>query len=517
MIGFLRKASKRQKVIWAAGAGLVLITGILILSKGNGHSGEIVTVKRGTISQVVSVTGKTQAVSNVDLSFDKSGRVVNLPVKVGDRVVQGQILASLDSNELKAQLSDTLANVEVQKAELDELLVGSRPEDIKIRESELEKDEQDLDNLYSGALNVASDAFNKADDALRKQLDPLFNNDEQNNPSLTFDVNSSQLKTDIEAKRLGLGLELKDFGKKISSVSSESAQVDALLTAGISYFNKLQNFLNDVFQAVAYAPTLPASTAEIYKANINTARGNVNTGLTSLSDRVQDISAQKIVVQKSRFSLELERAGATKEQLAAQMAQVKQAEAKAEVIQAQIRQNSIFAPFPGLVAKQDLEIGEVAAANQNFISLISDDNLEVEANVPEVSIGKVAVGNSAKVKLDAFSEEIFDAKVIYVEPAETLIEGVVNYKIKVLFDKPDQRIRSGLTADIDIVTFTKDNVLTIPAYALILQPDGALAVELKERGRTRIVSVEVGARSSNGEVEILSGLEEGDELLASLE
>ncbi|MEK7138094.1 MAG: efflux RND transporter periplasmic adaptor subunit [Patescibacteria group bacterium] len=519
MIGFIRKATKRQKLIFGGIAGLILIIGILALSKGNGVSGEIFVVKKGTLTQVVSVTGKTQAVSNVELSFEKAGRVASIPVKVGDRVRAGQVLASLESGELRASLADALANVDVQKAKLDELLIGSRPEDISIKESELAKDKQDLVNYYGSVLNVSNDAFNKADDALRQQLDALFTNDENLNPSLSFEISSSQFKTNIESRRLGLGIELNEWSKKIGRLGpiSNETELDEILVFGNSYLSKLQSFLNDIFQGLNSSVALSASTLETYKGNVDTARANISTALSTLTGKIQNISAQKIVVQKAQYQLDLEKAGSTKEQIAAQSAQVKQAKAKTQVIQAQINQNIIFAPFAGLVAKQDLEIGEVAAANVTFISLISDDKLEVEANVPEVSIGKVAVGNLAKIKLDAFSDEIFEGRVGYVEPAETLVEGVVNYKIKVIFDKADKRIRTGLTADIDITTLTKENVLMIPSFAIQENEDGSFTVNQKEDREAVLVEIEVGVRGSDGSVEIISGLREDDEIVVDLE
>lgn len=506
-------------MIFAAVAVAFLFIGIFALKNGNGNGKEVYRVQRGTVSQIVSVTGKTQAVNNVDLSFEKSGRVANISVNVGDQVKRGQILASLDTEELRAQLSDAEANVEVQKAKLQEILIGTRPEDIQIKTAELSKAEQDLESYYGGAINILNAAYNKADDAIRKQLDPLFLNDEDLNVSLLFSVNNSQLETDIEDQRLEIGLMLKNWVNELNSISLSLSreQADKMLSDTENHLAVIQIFLNRASQAVANSLSLSEATIETYKGNIDTARANVNAAITSVTGRKQDIAAQKLVVLKAKYQLDLSEAGYTKEQITAQEAQVKQALAKAEVIRAQINQNIIFAPFSGLIARQDLEIGEVATANKPFISLISDEKLEVEANVPEVNIGKVTVGNSAKIKLDAFSDEIFDGQVVYVEPAETLIEGVVNYKIKIAFDKPEEKIRSGLTADIDIIIFSKDGILKIPSYSLLVQEDGSFAVKVINGRQTEIRKVEVGIRGSGGETEIISGLSEGEEILATID
>ena len=72
--------------------------------------------------------------------------------------------------------------------------------------------------------------------------------------------------------------------------------------------------------------------------------------------------------------------------------------------------------------------------------------------IPETDIGKVAMGDAVSMTLDAFSGETFTGTVFYIDPAETILQGVVDYKVKVSFNKPDTRLKSGLTANLDIQT-----------------------------------------------------------------
>ena len=92
-----------------------------------------------------------------------------------------------------------------------------------------------------------------------------------------------------------------------------------------------------------------------------------------------------------------------------------------------------------------------------MVSLIADNSLEVDADVPEIDIGKISTGDTVSMTLDAFPGETFTGKVFYIDPAETILSGVVDYLVKVSFDKNDPRVKSGLTANLDITTETENN------------------------------------------------------------
>lgn len=103
-------------------------------------------------------------------------------------------------------------------------------------------------------------------------------------------------------------------------------------------------------------------------------------------------------------------------------------------------------------------------------------------------------------------------KVFYIAPAETNTQGVINYLVKISFSKPDIRLKSGLTANIEIQTKHKDKVLVLPQYA-ILQNDEGTFVETLENGKTVQHPVKLGIQDQKGNVEILSGVTEGEQVL----
>ena len=96
-----------------------------------------------------------------------------------------------------------------------------------------------------------------------------------------------------------------------------------------------------------------------------------------------------------------------------------------------------------------------------------------------------------------------------IDPAETIIDGVVNFKIKIAFDAPDPLVKSGLTANLMIETKIKADALTLPQFA-IQETDQGSFVKKIENGTATQVPIAVGIRSKDGTIEILTGVAEGD-------
>jgi HlyD family secretion protein len=103
----------------------------------------------------------------------------------------------------------------------------------------------------------------------------------------------------------------------------------------------------------------------------------------------------------------------------------------------------------------------------------------------------------------------FKASVISVDPAETIREGVATYKTVLAFDDVDTRIRSGMSANVDIITAVTEDVIVIPRGAVIFE-EGDTYVVLKDKTRR---AIEIRDTSSVGRVEVLRGLRSGDAIL----
>ncbi len=513
---------------------------------------ETFTAEIKTITQLVSVTGKIKPADSIDLSFEKSGKINKIYANVGDNVKSGQSLASINNEELLTTLSSAKAQLDSANAKLDELVRGTRPEELKIAETAVanaqktlinqeinlnnvrETAEINLSNLYEKTKDILNDAYAKADNSINTQIADLFSNATASNPQLTFTASDSQAETDSKSQRVLSGASLKILKSETDNLSSEYSSIDNSLINSKNQLIVMRNFLTRLSAAVNSAIGLSATTLDTYKSSVNTAWTNINTAITNINNQEQLIGAQKISnknsidsaqksvndaensLQNAEDSLALKKAGTAIEQIDAQKATVKQVEAQIKNYEIQLNQSTIKSPINGIITKQEAKIGKNISANQIIISIISEAKFQIETNIPEADIAKVKIDDPAKITLDAYGNDIiFEAKVISIDPAETTIEGVSTYKTTLEFIQEDNHIKSGMTANIDILTAKKE-VLAIPQRAVITKNGQKFVLVDLGNNQTQERKIETGLRGSDGYIEIISGLSEGIGVIISV-
>lgn len=204
---------------------------------------------------------------------------------------------------------------------------------------------------------------------------------------------------------------------------------------------------------------------------------------------------------------------AYQEALRARDKAVANAQAEIENLEVDIEQHTLRAPFAGTVTAVDADVGAIVSSNQEVLSLISADTLEIESFVPEINLSLLKVGSPAIVTLDAYGPNTpFEATVISIDPAETIRDGVSTYRAILQFNERDERVRSGMTANVRITADQREGVIAVPQGAIQTR-DGKKYAQIMQDEEVVEREVKIGAVSSLGSVEILSGLHEGDILV----
>ncbi|MAF79745.1 hypothetical protein CL629_01560 [bacterium] len=497
-----------------------IVVGVFLLTSRDEESAyDTVEAERTELIQEVNVTGSVRPADEVQLAFEKAGKVTSVLARVGSQVRTGDSLVRLDSDELEAQLAGAEATLQKRNAELDELLRGTREEEVKIKESELDTAKQTLQNYYDNALTVLDDVYLKADDAVLTKTAGVFQGTGGASIySLTFTTCNSELELDVVAGRVQSADKLNSWLGELNEFDSGfiQSELDDAFQSSKAYLTFFRGFLDDVSAALTDNCVADDSSLDTYRTAVSTARTNILTALTSIDSQEQDIASQKIAVQSALDELDLKLAGSRPEQISAQRALVLQAEADIDVIEAQIIKTVLISPIDGVVTLRDVEVGEIVSANTSVVSIISDGAFEIEANIPEVDIANVRAGNLAEVTLDPYGDDVkFRAKVLSIDPAETVIDGVVTYKTTLLFEEDDSRIRSGMTANVDILTAERFGVITIPQRTVIFK-NGSKIVRLLEGEKVVETEVRTGLSGTHGEIEILDGIQEGDIIVTSI-
>ncbi|KKQ80255.1 MAG: Efflux transporter, RND family, MFP subunit [Parcubacteria group bacterium GW2011_GWC2_38_7] len=561
---------------------IIVIVGAIILSKGNNAPVyTTVIAEKSDLKQEVSVTGTVKAANNVELAFEKPGKVSKINVKVGDTVKTGQLLASLTSNDLFAQSSQAAASLEssrallmnyesalaMQQAKLNELKSGTRPEEMVIAEETVTSAQNSLANSQIAYENAKT----KAVTDLQKQLEitnaglsnsvnvglyALFTiTDIQNTyfaESTPDGYRLADAKSAAVASLLGgynagnmssSGLNNLNGGAKALVNTAFQTPTEENINAALVATKMAMQQVRQTFNAISLSPL---STTDI--SNLNIQKGYVDTQITAIVTSENGIISQKATntstiatalatvntaqstLQSAQNTLSLKRAGSTQDQISAQEAQVQSAEANVRSQQAQIKyaqanlgnisaqisKNNIISPINGIVVMQDAKVGEITQSNITVIKVMTDNKFQIEANVAEVDIANVKVGDTAAVTLDAFGSDVdFEAKIILVAPAETIIDGVPTYKVTLEFTQENENIKSGLTANIDILTAEKSDILNIPQRTILRNNGDKIVRILKNGTEVQEVKVSTGIRGTNGNIEILKGLNVGDKIIIS--
>ena len=494
---------------------VVVVSAVVYATSSSGPTYDTVKVIRADIAEEVVVSGRVKSAQSVELAFEKGGRVRSVYVKVGDQVVPGASLVSIDASELLALYRSAEAQVLAEKARLDELVRGPRVEEVVVSETKVKNAEILFSESKQDLENALADAYTKSDDAVRNRTEKLFTNPRSTSPDFTPQITDSRLESTIESQRVGVEQALISWKRSLDTLTSENMlSVTELSKKTVA---EVKSFLDNISLAVNSMTPSTATTQTIidgYKTDLSTARTNVNTAIENVSTADGALRSKKVALELAQNDLALIRAGSTAEQISAQQSKYDQMVATAENYQAQISKTTIFSPIRGVVTTVPAKVGEIFSANTVAVSVISEAEFHIEVHVPESDIAKVGVGNTAEVTLDAYGEDVrFPSKVILIDPAETIIDGVPTYKVTLQFMEKDARVRSGMTANITIKNNPRSDVLSVPSR-VVFEKTGEKYVEvLTDTKEVVEKKVTTGIRASNGALEILSGLSEGEEVV----
>jgi RND family efflux transporter MFP subunit len=512
MKAFLKKPVIITLLIFSVGG----IFGIyLFINRTSAPAYEFITVQRRDLAQQVNVTGRVEPIQDVQLAFEKGGTVLHTFAEVGDSVQTGQTIVELDSSELNTQLLQQQAALESEQAKLAELHRGTRTEEVQIQKVKVANAKTALADTIQNLIDKINDAYTKADDAIRNNVDPMYIDPRSQTPKLNFIAKSSQLTINLEWSRLLLEERIVSWNMslasltKTSDISIYSKDATLHLIALTSFLDQLAFTVNEATPASLVTQTMIDS----WKTNISTARTNINTAannITLAEEKFRNANSNLILAKQE---LTLQEAGTAPEQVTAQEAHVKKAKANVQNYQVQIKKMTLKTPIAGVITQQDAKVGEIITANTPMVSVISESQFQIEASVPEADITKINIGDIANITLDAYGRDIiFQSITTKIDPGETIIDGIPTYKVTFQFLKPDTRIKPGMTANIDITTATRKNILAIPQRALIRQ-SGNKFVRILAGAEVQQIQIETGLQASDGNIEILRGLTEGDKVI----
>ncbi len=310
-----------------------------------------------------------------------------------------------------------------------------------------------------------------------------------------------------------------------------SSQISQVNVASSALESSVQNFNNAVLNKETSISSAEDNLGQA-QANLENAVNAARNSLSSvkLSGDQQISSAQSRLDSASNaLALSLAQynstvAPARSQDVSVAQAQVNQAQATLDGINQQIKDTVLLSPLDGVVNQVNYEVGEqFGGTGKSMISVLVNNSFNIEVDISESNISKVKIGNLTDITFDAFPGDlILKGQVSFIEPAQTVIQDVVYYKVKIdfvnlietlsLLEGRGLSLKSGMTANVVIMTDKRDQALQVPARSLI-EKDSQKIIRVLENGVVKEIPVEVGLQGDEGMIEILSGIKAGDQIV----
>lgn len=463
-------------------------------------------VDRGEVVQEVSETGSIHLAEAADLSFKSSGRVKDIYVKVGDEVQQGQAIVALDASDVQLQLQEAQSALMVALAERNNAGVS-----LQGAKDNLEK----IKNVADENLNKAKkDVLESVDDAYLKIYN--FINFFKLFKRTYFERGDGESIAISDAYALA-GEEFEKLKVYFSSIKKENNENNIIsilenVRKSISNLRDTSETIRIIADPVGTYQNIISSSdiasLDSQKANLNSiyssivsASQNMRTVLANNESSVKNAESEVLVLEDKTNQGGSSFYDAKADQISSQIS----------ILNLKLSEATIKSPGRGIVTGIIKRTGEVVQAGERIITFLPSEPFQIKADIYEQDVVNVKEGNGVLVELIAFPRQIFEGKVVSIEPAEKIIDNIVYYEATIDFSNQSEGIKSGMTADITIKTAQKEGVLRAPKNAIETINNKDI-VQIAKGGKIEDRQVVLGLEG-NDYVEIVSGLQEGEKIV----
>jgi HlyD family secretion protein len=280
--------------------------------------------------------------------------------------------------------------------------------------------------------------------------------------------------------------------------------------------------------------SLKGAEADYERAKVD-AEGPDVPPLKRAYERAQGMAKEGVVSESAlddaekNYTMALNKQNVAKAQLVVLRAKVAQSEATVAQDRAHLKQlkeqlsyTDIESPIDGVVLSRDVEMGDavssilVLGSSATLVMTLGDTSeVYVKGKVDESDIGKVYLGQPARIKVESFKDKTFQGKVTRISPMGVEKDNVTTFEVRVSINNPGGELKAEMTANAEILLEEHKNVLHIPEGAILYDKDKKASVEIpdpKAKDGKRKVAVNIGI-SNGAKTELLGGLKEGDEVV----
>ena len=265
----------------------------------------------------------------------------------------------------------------------------------------------------------------------------------------------------------------------------------------------------------AEGPDVPLLKRQ-YDRSLEMAKdGVVSASALDDADRNYKMALNKQNVAKAQVTV-------LKAKIAQSQAEVARDKANLAQLEEQLSYTDIVSPIDGIVLSRDVEMGDavssilVLGSSATLVMTLGDTSeVYVKGKVDESDIGKVYLGQPARIKVEAFKDKTFYGKVTKISPMGVEKDNVTTFEVRVSINNPGGELKAEMTANAEIILEEHKNVLQIPEGSILYDKDKKASVEIPDphaKDGKKKIAVNIGI-SNGAKTEVLSGLKEGDQVV----
>lgn len=521
----MKKALSFIKKPWVIVLIVIFVLVVLFSLRGGSPAPNFETevVSKRDLQEIVSELGTVEAQNSALLSFGASGTVSEILVSEGDQIEAGQVIARLSTPALAFRVEEARARLAAEEARLSEAISGLSAAERNVVEQSLTNAELSYGLLEESQRLALEEARSQVESARRalnsSNLTARLEEGgrEDSNRSYAPPTISGTYSGEAEGayeitlypshSQTGYSFRYSGIESGVGSVSTVEPQ--RLGRSGL-YIIFPENFARN--SNLKWVVEIPNKNSPNYATLKNALDSALLAERNTLARSEQSLAEAEASLELARAERDYRLSGSRPETITAQTANVNAARFSLSQAEAAYNDSVIRAPFSGTIATLTANKGERVNPGQEVVSLISTGDNQIAVYVSETDIARLDVGDTASIRLDAFRGEQFDGKVTFVSPIATSVQGVMRFKVIIELTDTNPNLRTGLSADVDINTEERLDVVSIPSRAVVRESNRSF-VRVKEGEAFREVAVTTGLRSSDGYTEIISGLNIGDEVI----
>ena len=311
----------------------------------------------------------------------------------------------------------------------------------------------------------------------------------------------------VKAGQVMAELDKEEIQARVRAAQASLAAAEANLNASQADFQRAE--------VDAQGPEVPLLQRAYERAKKMANEGVVSQAALDDAQRAYETAVNKQGMARANLSV-------AKAKIAQARAQVEQNRAALSQNEEELRNSTIVAPIDGIVLSRNVEVGDAVSSilvlgsgATSLFNMGDTHEVFVRGKVDESDIGKVYLGQVARIKVESFKDKTFDGKVTKISPMGTEKDNVTTFEVRVSITNPGGVLKANMTANAEIILEEHKNVLYIPEGALIYDKDKKASVEVpdpKGQDGKRKVAVTVGI-SNGSKTEVLSGLKKDESVI----